>query len=210
MLPDPKKVARKIDGLFKSKEEKIADRELERDAQLNMSKARIKKHISNQREMVRKLTVLAKRALSLNDEARFRQVGKQLIWAKNDINRWEKYLLSLEMFEARREQARASAEMLQAIKTVSESLADVIPAEDSLEMQKELQKGLARASNLDERMSMMMDMMDSTLEDEMLTDPVALDGLKDSLTDDIMQEEAANFDQEIEEQLKNIREDLEK
>lgn len=210
MLPDPKKVAKKIDNLFKSKEEKLAERELNRDAQLKVSKSRIRKHISNQRDMVRKLTVLAKRALSLNDEGRFRQVGKQLIWARNDILRWEKYLLSLEMFEARREQAKASTEMLNAVKTVSESLSDVIPAQDNVEMARELQKGLEKASSLDERMEMMMEVMDATMEAGMSSDPTSLDGLRETLTDDIVREEAAQFDQEIEDQLRSIREELEK
>ena len=122
MLPDPKKVAQSINKLFQSAEEKRQRAEAERSVQIRMGKTRIQRHIARQQKMAARLKSLAKRALAINDEARFRQVGRQLLWTQNDIRRWQQYLLSLEIMEARRDQVKASAELMKAIQAMTESL----------------------------------------------------------------------------------------
>ena len=86
-----------------------------------MGKTRLQRHLNKQKKMASRLKALAKRALSINDEARFNQVGRQLLWTRQDIRRWEQYLLSLEILEARRDQVRASSDLIEAIKGVEYS-----------------------------------------------------------------------------------------
>ncbi|MEI7989067.1 MAG: hypothetical protein WCI88_08505 [Chloroflexota bacterium] len=208
MLPDPKKVANVIKGVFKSPQERQQESEIKRDVQIRTSKAHLRRHIAQQKDLERRLTGLAKRALSLNDEDRFRQAGSQILWTRKDIQRWEGYLLSLELLEARRDQAKASVDLLQAIKTMSESLNELSKPENMNEFQTELETGLARASNLEERMSIMMETLDSTLSGDTNTDEDALKHLETSLSEEIAGKEAAAFDPQIEEGLRKVRAEL--
>jgi myosin heavy subunit len=209
MLPDPKKVARALKRtVLKSKAERQREAEIERDVQVRMAKTRIRQHISRQEELIRRFKGLAKKALSLNDEARFRQAGKQMLTAQKDIQRWEKYLLSLEMLEARREQVRASVELMQAVRAMSESLEDMAQPGKLGELQMDLEKGLANAASLDERMELMMGMMDSALQVEGGANEDDLAGLEASLLDEIAAQEASAFDAGIESGLAHIRQEL--
>jgi len=210
MLPTPKKVADTIKKtLFQTPEERLQEAELKRDVQIKLGKTRVRRHIAHQKDMVQRLTAFAKQALKINDEARFRQVGKQLLWTQQDILRWEKYVLSLELLESRRDQVKSSVEILQAVKAMSESLADIAGPEQVANLQLELEKGLARASSLDERMAIMMEVMDSTLGTDMVVDETALADLESSLAEKVASEEMAAFDSEIEAGLRDIRREFE-
>lgn len=209
MLPEPEKVARMIKGIFKSAEERRQEAEMDREVQVRMGKARLQRHIQKQKKMAVRLRSFAKRALAINDEARFRQVGRQLLWTQKDIQRWEKYLLSLEILQARRDQAKASVELIQAIKAMSESMAEMTGPQNMAELQRELETGLARASSLDERMAVMMEVMDASVSADTLVDEGQLADLEADLTEDIVREEGSEFDREIEEGLRQIRNELE-
>ena len=209
MLPEPKKVARLIKKAFRSAEERRKEAEFDRDVQVRMGKTRLKRHIAKQKQMSLQLRRLAKRALEINDQARFRQAGRQLLWTQRDLRRWEKYLLSLELLEARRDQVKTSVELIQSIKAMSESLNELAEPGQIGELQRELEVGLARASNLEERMAVMLDVMDSTLSADMLIEEEGLTALEEGLSEEVAGEEAAAFDREIEEGLRQIRKELE-
>ncbi|GAB4496677.1 MAG: hypothetical protein OHK0052_06970 [Anaerolineales bacterium] len=211
MFPDPKRIAQALGkALFQSETEKPAEvqrqeAEINRDVQLRMGKARLRRHIQRQQEMTNRLAALAKRALSIGDEARFRQAGKQLLWTQQDIQRWERYLLSLDLLEARRDQARASVDLLQSVQSMTESLSASAESVDVTAMQRELELGLARAANLEKRMDIMMDALGSTLESDMQPESADLEQLKSALSGQIAAEESAQFDPEIESGLEKIR-----
>ena len=210
MLPTPKKVADTIKKkLFQSANEKLQEAEVNRDVQIRMGETRVRRHIAHQKEMVHRLTGIARQALKINDEARFRQVGKQLLWTQQDVNRWEKYLLSLELLEARRDQVKSSVEILKAVKAMGESLAGLTSPEQVTSLQVEMEKALARATSLDERMEIMMEAMDTTLGADVQVDEGALEKLQESLSERVSGEEAAEFDSQIETGLREIRRQLE-
>jgi membrane-associated HD superfamily phosphohydrolase len=210
MLPTPKKVADTIKKtIFQSPEERRQEAELNRDVQIRMGKARVRRHIAHQKDMLRRLTAFAKQALKINDEARFRQVGRQLLWTQQDVTRWEKYLLSLELLEARRDQVKSSVDILQAIKAMGESLAELTSPEQVTSLQMELEKSLARATSIDERMEIMMEAMDTTLGANIVVDESALENLQENLSERLASEEAAEFDSQIEAGLREIRRELE-
>jgi hypothetical protein len=209
MIPDPKKLGKTVRQiLFQSPEERQQEKELERDVQVRLGKARINRHIAHQHEMVARLTTLAKRALALNDEARFRQVGTQLLYTRNDIQRWEKYLLSLEVLEARRDQVKASLDLLQAVKTMSASLSELAGPQQVAELTRELETGLARAASLEERMEVVMEVMDATLTGGMQVDERALGDLQQGLAEQVAGEERAAFSPAVEAELEKIRQSL--
>lgn len=209
MLPDPKDVAGGIRHLFLSKEEKQKAIENERDLQLRQGKNRIRLHIAHQKDMIPKLRALARRALSMGDEARFRQVGKQLLWTEADIVRWDKYSLTLDMLEARRDQVRASADLVHTVKIMTDSMSDLAGTEQVSQLQEQLDRSLAQADSMDQKIAVMMDMMDTTLEAGIPADEGAIEKLRESLGEEIVTQGSAQVDQDIETGLQKIRKQLE-
>jgi hypothetical protein len=196
--------------MLRSKEEKEQEKEISRESQARLGKAQMRRHIEKQRGMVRKLWAMGKRALSLNDEKQFRQIGKQLISTQDDIDRWERYLLSFEVLEAKRDQARTSAEFLKSLKAMSESIMASTAPQDMAKVQQELEQGLARAATLEERMSLMMDALDSTIAESAETDDSRLSALEQTMTSEQAADETSAFDAKIEAGLSKIREEMKK
>lgn len=196
--------------LLRSKEEKEQEKELSRETQARIGKAQMKRHIEKQKGMVKKLWEMGKRALSLNDEKQFRQIGKQLLWTQDDIDRWERYLLSFEVLEAKRDQARTSAEFMKSLKAMTESIISSTEPQNIAETQRDLEQGLARAASLEERMSVMMETMDGTLSDMGASDDSRLKKLEDEMTGDVVADESGKFDAKIEAGLEKIKEAMKK
>ena len=196
---NPKNVANAIKKAMKTPEERRQAAEQQRSQQLRIAKNRLSYHVVKQKDMLIRLTLLAKRAISLNDDANFKKIGRQIIWTKNDIQRWERYMLSLEMLEARYDQVRASVELLTAVKSMTDSLSDAAAPEKIGELQSNLEQGLAKAANLEQQMGMMMELMDNTLAGDMKVDSSELSDLQMTLTGEVAQQESSAFDPEIEE-----------
>jgi hypothetical protein len=210
MLPEPKEVAGFLKrNIFKSKQQRVQEAEVKRDVQVRTAKSRIQQHIQRQKEMVFRYKELARKALSLNDEARFRQAGQHMLAAQQSITTWEKYLLSFELLESRREQVRATVDMMEAIKAVGDSLESLAEPAALGELQTQVERGLAQASSLDERMQVMMGMVDTALEAGEPAQSGDLGRLEESLLTEIQSQEAADFDPELEDGLAHIRKELE-
>lgn len=209
MLPDPKDVAKGIKHIFRSKEEKQNAIETERDLQLRQTKSRIRSYISHQREMLPRLRVIAKRALEMGDEARFRQVAKQILWTENDIVRWDRYTLTLDIMEARRDQVRASANLVHTVKLLTDSMSELAGAEQVTEMQQQLDRSLALADSMDEKIDVMMNMMDSTLAQGLPADEAALERLREALGDEIVAQAGAQRGETLEAGVQRVRDQLE-
>ncbi len=208
MAIDPKGVAKIIRDFIKPREERQQEVELERAVKVKMAKNRLRRHVNQQREMTARLTGLARQAISLNDDAAFKKIGRQIIWTNNDIRRWEKYILSLEMLEARHDQVKASSELLGAVKAMSDSLSDLAAPENMGELQVKLEQGLARASTLEQQMEVMMDIMDSTLAGDMQVEGQDLRDLEETLAGEVAQKEATAFDPELEQLRQKIRKEM--
>ena len=206
---NPRQLARAVRRLFRSASEKRQEEETRRTVQIRMGRVRIRRLIAQQRTLEKRLLDLAKRAVALGDEARFRQLGKQVLQVRQNIRRWERYLLTLEMLEARRDQARASVELVEAVKAINASLESLTAPEDITALQQSLEKSLAQAATVEERTEVMLEAMDAALDAEMPLDETSLADLQQTLTDEVIRDEQATFDPEIEEELRRIRADLE-
>ncbi len=193
--------------LLRSKGEKEQEKEMDRDTQVRIGKARIRRHIEKQKAMMQKLWGIGKRALSLNDDKQFRQIGKQFLWTQDDVARWEKALISFELLEAKRDQAHTSTEFMKSLKALTESIMAPAEPQNIAEMQRDLEQGLARAATLEERMSFMLETMNESLADSAEeSDRTRLDSLEKTMTDDLVTDEMTNFDAKIETGLEKIRE----
>ena len=89
-------------------------------------------------------------------------------------------------------------------------MSDIVAPEQISQMQEQLAVGMARAESLEERMEIMMDMVDTTVSSGIEVDEESLASLEKSLTDEIANVESASFDPEIEEGLRKIKQELEK
>ena len=205
---DPKGVAKIILSVIKSREERQQEAEMERTIKIKTTKNRLRRHALEQKEMAARLINLAKKAISLNDETAFKKIGRQLIWTNNDIRRWERYMLSLEMLETRYDQVRASVDLLTAVKSMSEALSELDAPGKLGELQANLEKGLAKASNLEQQIEVMMDVMDGTLAGDMNVDPDELNELEKTLAGEVADQESSAFDPEIEQLRQKIKKEM--
>ena len=180
----------------------------ERAIKIKTTKNRLRRHALEQKEMAARLINLAKKAISLNDETAFKKIGRQLIWTNNDIRRWERYMLSLEMLETRYDQVRASVDLLTAVKSMSEALSELDAPGKLGELQANLEKGLAKASNLEQQIEVMMDVMDGTLAGDMNVDPDELNELEKTLAGEVADQESSAFDPEIEQLRQKIKKEM--
>lgn len=209
MIPDPADVAKLLKKtVFKSKKDKKRQAEIERTLQIRNAKTHMQQHVQQQKEMVLRYKTLAKKALSLNDEARFKQAGAQMLAAQKDVSRWEKYLLSFELLETRTQQAQATRELAGAINMLGQSLQELSEPVNMQAIQTQVEKGLAQASNMEERMDAMMNVMDLALEGVPETAQADLASVESSLTAEIQQQEAREFDPEMEAALESLRSEM--
>ena len=186
------------------------DKEMERDIKVRQAKRRIQRYIEKQRQMERKLWGLGKQALKIGDERQFRQIGKQIIWTQADVERWERYLLNLETLEVRRDQARMTGEFMGSLQAMSESMLAGITPQSMVDIQRNLEEGLARAQNLEERLSLFMEMAEDTFYEAELGDEQGLADLETNLRAEAELESAHEFDAQIAAGLEKIRQEMRK
>lgn len=195
-------------------ENRKQEREIERELQTRRGKLQIQKHIKKQREMAQKLWGLGKRALDLSDAKQFEQIGKQYLWTLEDVKRWERFLLTFEAIEARKDQAKATAEFMTSIQAMSKSmLANAKPAEMA-KTQRDLELALARAQTLEETMDVMMSITDESVFASTTSSDADLDSSLQELEKTMKQEADksgdADADARIAEGLKKIEEEMKK
>jgi hypothetical protein len=190
---------------LKSKEEK----ELERRIQARQGRTRILRHIEKQRQAVAKYWELGKRALQMEDDRQFRIIGSQYLWTQQEISRWERYVLMLDTIEARRDQAVSVTEFIGSIKALSESMMAQADPRQMARLQQDLEMGLARASTLQERMELLMEMTDSALlqaeSDFSWERDDRMEGLKEAMAGDVGDDD---LDARISEGLKKLEQEM--
>jgi hypothetical protein len=195
-------------------EDRRRTKEIERDIQARQGKARIKRHIEKQKTMSKRLWEIGKKSLHLGEKKQFRQIILQYMWTLEDIKRWERSLLTFEAIEARRDQARATAEFLGSIHAMSKSILASASPQGMAETQRDLEMGIARAQDMEERLSMILDITDETVfsPEEMTDDElgVRLQEIEKAMTSEAEQEATTAFDARIEAGLKQIEEQMRK
>lgn len=195
--------------MFKKwREQRQQKDEYERDFQVRQGKKRIQRYIDQQKQTEQKLWALGKQALKLGDDAQFQMIGKQIIWAQNDVNRWQRYLLSLETLEVRRDQARMTGDFMQSLKAMSESLLVGINSESLVDIEKNIDAGLTRVKDLEERMDMFMEMAEYTFIDIDRADRYKLNEMQANMRREAEMDEANTFDSQIAAGLDKIRREM--
>jgi len=185
-------------------------REIERRIQARRGKAQIQRHIRNQEKSAQKLWELGKQALQLGDNRQFRQIGKHYLWTLQDTERWKRYLISFEAMEARRDQVRSMRVFMESIHAMSQSMLTSVSPKAMAETERDLELGIARAQNLEETLSYMMDMADETIFGMEEVSDEDFSEIQREMSAEAEAEEGEAFDQRIEAGLRRIREEMRK
>lgn len=150
-------------GILDWMEQRRREKEIRRSIEARQGKVRIKRHIANQRRAAEKLREFMKRALRLGNEKQFHSSATQYLWTLDDIRRWENNLLVFESIEARRDQARATAEFLGSVQAMSKSILVSANPAAMAKTQRELEQALGRAQSFEQMLDMMMEMTEESV-----------------------------------------------
>jgi len=193
-------------GLFKSKEEKRIEREIEIRKGLNHIRRQIKLLEKNEKSYL----VKARRALQMG-------AGDQVSFLKGTLRKtitqrrlMERQLLSIETAIQIKDQVQAEAAFAKAMTAVSKSIAAGFKSVDLTRTQKEFEESMVKARTMEERIGFMLEMSrDSMLGDAGDEDDLVGDDEIDRLVEaEAAHEEKSEVDADIEDALREIRSEL--
>jgi hypothetical protein len=192
-------------SLFKSK----ATKEMERDIEFRRGVQKVKSFIKKNQNIRKRYWTAGKKALQMDDQERFARYAKGYLLCGQQIRRWEKYRLDLEMLEVRKDQAKTSNSFLKSLKAVSKStLAQSAPG-DLAKLQVEMDRALARGESLEESLAVVMEMSgESVFALHESPDEDALLDVQAAMTGELGAEAMDPADRRIEEGLKKLEEEM--
>ncbi|MCX7020602.1 MAG: hypothetical protein NTY46_16755, partial [Candidatus Sumerlaeota bacterium] len=146
-------------GLFKSREE----RRIERDIQVRQGVASVKRQIANQTKNEKEYLVKARRAKqmgSMDQAVLLRQTLKRTIASRIQM---ERQLLAIETAAQMKNQAESYSAFAKSMTAVSRSIAEVFGATDLARTQQEFERAMAQAQSMEQRMAVFLDMTNETM-----------------------------------------------
>jgi hypothetical protein len=195
-------------GLFKSKEEK----RIEWEISVRKGLARIRRQIKSLEKNERGYIEKAKRAKAIgaDDQAEF--LKKTLKKTAVQRRLLERQLLNLETAAQIKDQVEANASFAEAMGAVSNAIGQMFGSVNLSKTQAKFEKAMAQAENMEERISIFMDMSAESMlgyegdADELVTD----EEVDRMLSAEAASDEGAAQDREIAEGLAAVREELKK
>ncbi|MBI3270395.1 MAG: hypothetical protein HYZ53_15405 [Planctomycetes bacterium] len=194
-------------GIFKSKDERRMERDIEVRKGLNVIRRSIKDLDKQERAWVDK----AKHARRINDAAQLDFIKRALKKTAVQRKLRERQLLSMETAIQMKGQVEADAEFARSMLGISKSIAELYGATDLSRTQREFERAMAQAESLQERMELFLDCAaDSSLSADV---DLAEAGVSDADIDRMIDEEAAHdeskgVDESIRRGLAEIQEEL--
>ncbi len=193
-------------GLFKSKEEKRIEREIEIRKGLNHIRRQIKRLEKNEKSYL----VKARRALQMG-------AGDQVSFLKGTLRKtitqrrlMERQLLSIETAIQIKDQVQAEAAFAKAMTAVSKSIAAGFKSVDLTRTQKEFEESMVKARTMEDRIGFMLEMSrDSMLGDDSgEEDLVSSDEIDRLVESEAAHEEKSEVDADIDDALREIQSEL--
>lgn len=193
---------------FKRRKER---QEIERKMQAKEGKRKIGRHINNQQKRLRDYWGLAKRSYRLGDRSMFQKIAKAIANTRQDISRWERLLVTFELFEAQRDQAQAGAEFMNAFEAMARSMIISADPADMARIMQQADMALALADQMEDRLEDLMEMTDETLADIETTGQGELAEIMKAIQSEAEEEGEPGFaDEELEAVMKQIDESLQR
>jgi hypothetical protein len=196
-------------SLFKSREE----RRLERELEIKRGVQKMRKHVRSLEKDEKDLLKKAKRAKQLGD-------GTQLNFIKANLKRtaanrrlMERQILNIETFNQLKDQAEAQADFARSLQTVSESIGEAYGSVNIVEIQKNCEKAIGKYESMQQMMEMFMESSTESmanLEGATSDDVVSDEEIEKLIDEQIVSEEGKAVEGSLEEKTKDILSRLEK
>jgi hypothetical protein len=196
-------------GIFKSREEKRIERDIEVRKGVNALKRNIRDLAKHERSYVEK----AKRAKRIGDREQYEFLKRQLKKTAAQRRLRERQLLSIETAVQIKNQAESDADFARSMGSVAKAIADVYGSVDFAKTQKNFEKAMMQAETLQQQMEVFLEMTQEHVmagevegENEVISD-AEIDRM---LEEETVRDEGGAVDREIERGLKDIQDELDR
>ena len=196
-------------GMFKSKEEKRIERDIEVRKGVNSLKRNIRDLAKHESSYILK----AKKAKKIGDQSQYDFLKRQLKKTAGQRRMRERQLLSIETAVQIKNQAESDADFAKSMGAVAKAVSEVYGSVDFAKTQKNFEKAMMQADTLQQQMEIFLEMtqehvMAGEVEGE---DAVVSDAEIDKMLDEeVVHEEGGSLDKDIEKGLKDIQDELDR
>ncbi|MCC6739516.1 MAG: hypothetical protein IT452_10770 [Planctomycetia bacterium] len=193
-------------GIFKSREEK----RIERDLEVRKGIASIKRNLKDLDKHTKEYIDKAKKAKRIGDNDQLKFIKSALKKTALSKKMRERQLLSLETAMQIKNQAESDGEFARAMMEVSKSIAEVYGSTDLAKTQKNFERAMMQAETLQDRMQIVVESMSDTLStsDEEAEKILSDKDIDRMIDEEAVHEEKGELDKEIEKGLKEIEEEM--
>ncbi len=196
-------------GIFKSRQEKRIERDIEVRRGLNSLKRNIRQLAKHETSYIQK----AKRARKIGDREQYTFLKRQLKKTAVQKKMRERQLLSIETAMQVKGQAESDADFARSMGSVAKAISEVYGSVDFAKTQKNFEKAMMQAETLQQQMEIFLEMtqehvMAGEVEgEEQLVSDADIDRM---LEEEVVHEESGPADADIEKGLKDIQEELDR
>ena len=197
-------------GMFKSKEEKRIERDIEVRKGVNSLKRNIRDLAKHESSYILK----AKKAKKIGDQSQYDFLKRQLKKTAGQRRMRERQLLSIETAVQIKNQAESDADFAKSMGSVAKAVSEVYGSVDFAKTQKNFEKAMMQADTLQQQMEIFLEMtqehvMSGEVEGE---DQVVSDAEIDKMLDEEVEHEesSSTLDKDIEKGLKDIQDELDR
>ena len=197
-------------GMFKSKEEKRIERDIEVRKGVNSLKRNIRDLAKHEFSYIQK----AKKAKKIGDNSQYDFLKRQLKKTAGQRRMRERQLLSIETAVQIKNQAESDADFAKSMGAVAKAVSEVYGSVDFAKTQKNFEKAMMQAETLQQQMEIFLEMtqehvMSGEVEGE---DQVVSDAEIDKMLNEEVEHEetSGSIDKDIEKGLKDIQDELDR
>ena len=196
-------------GMFKSKEEKRIERDIEVRKGVNSLKRNIRDLAKHEVSYIFK----AKKAKKIGDQSQYDFLKRQLKKTAAQKRMRERQLLSIETAVQIKNQAESDADFAKSMGSVAKAVSEVYGSVDFAKTQKNFEKAMMQAETLQQQMEIFLEMtqehvMSGEVEGE---DQVVTDAEIDKMLDEeVVHDEGGGLDKDIEKGMKDIQDELDR
>lgn len=194
-------------GLFKSREERRIERNIEIRKGMNAIRRQISSLEKHEREYLQK----AKRAKSLGSMPQLNFLKQTLKKTMSQRVLMERQLLNIETACQIKDQAEAHGQFAKSMNAISQAIGEMFRQTDLARTQVEFEKAMARAHSMEERMDLFLEISSQSMlgaEGEPSGELVTDEQIDNMISEEIAHEEGAQIDGEIAEGMKEIEKEL--
>ena len=138
-------------------------KKLEKTIKFRQGLARVSSYTEKLKQGQDKLWALGKRASELGDTQQIKNISAQYARNQELIARWERYLVTAETSAMRRDHAQLTKDFLNSMASIGTYMTSNAAPKDILEIERNTEKALNEAQEIDEGLSVMMQAASNSL-----------------------------------------------